>query len=200
MWSKGFACEDTKAAFARAADLAAKSSDFSERFATLHGRWTLALVRGEVQLARELASTFLREAEDAGRVMEAAVTRRGLGLICYSLGEFVEARSHFERAIAACDPERDQEARERSGEDTGAVAMSCLGMTVWQLGEVERARELIDEANRRAIEIGHPPSMAHPVYWKAILEIVRGDAAAALNSGEALEVSAGSMGWHIGAP
>ena len=30
--------------------------------------------------------------------------------------------------------------------------------------------------------------MAHPVYWKAILEIVRGDAAAALNSARPLEI------------
>ena len=40
MWSKGFAAEETKAALARAADLAAKSDDFSERFAAAYGQWT----------------------------------------------------------------------------------------------------------------------------------------------------------------
>ena len=41
MWSKGFAAEETKAAFARATELAAKSDDFSERFAaaTVNGPW-----------------------------------------------------------------------------------------------------------------------------------------------------------------
>jgi hypothetical protein len=33
MYSKGFAAEETKAAFARAAELAAKTDDFSQRFA-----------------------------------------------------------------------------------------------------------------------------------------------------------------------
>ena len=88
MWSKGFAAEETKAAFARAAELAAKSDDFSERFAAAHGQWVSALVRSELQSARELASAFLREAEDAGRVTEAGVARRGLAVICYSSRRF----------------------------------------------------------------------------------------------------------------
>jgi hypothetical protein len=77
MWSKGFAAEETKVAFARAAELAAKSGDFSERFAAAHGQWTMAHVRGELTSARELTSTFLREAEEARRVTEAGVARRG---------------------------------------------------------------------------------------------------------------------------
>ena len=35
--------------------------------------------------------------------------------------------------------------------------MSVLAVTMWQLGEVERARELIEEANRRASDLGHAP-------------------------------------------
>ena len=49
MWSKGFAAEETRAAFARAAELAANDGDFSERFAAAHGQWTVALLRGELQ-------------------------------------------------------------------------------------------------------------------------------------------------------
>ena len=43
------------------------------------------------------------------------------------------------------------------------------------------------QANRRASELGHAPSMAHPLLWKSHLEILRGDAAAALSAAEALE-------------
>src|SRR4029077_6748539 len=56
MWSKGFAAEETKTAFARAAELAARTDGFSERFAAGHGQWTLEIVRGELRSARELAS------------------------------------------------------------------------------------------------------------------------------------------------
>jgi hypothetical protein len=117
MWSKGFSAEETKATFARAAELAGKSDDFSERFAASHGQWTSALIQGELQSARELASAFLREAEAAGRLVEAGVAHRGLALMCYYAGDFANAQAHCERVLDACSPERDQEARERFGED-----------------------------------------------------------------------------------
>jgi len=186
MYSKGFAAEETKSAFARAAELAAKTDDFSQRFAAAHGQWTVALVRGELKSAREMASTFLEEAENEGRLVEAGVARRGLGLICYVAGDFARARAHCERALAACEPQRDRETRERFSEDTGCIAMSILAVTSWQLGEVEHARELIEMANRRALELDHAPSMAHPLQWKFFLELLRGDAASALAAAEAL--------------
>ena len=64
--------------------------------------------------------------------------------------------------------------------------MSFLALTTWQLGEVERARELIDTANQRAAKIGHGPSKAIPLYWMSYLEILRGDPKAALCTAEAL--------------
>ncbi len=186
MYSKGFAAEETKAAFARAVELAAWSDDFSQRFAAAHGQWTVALVRGELKSAREMASAFLLEAENEGRLVEAGVARRGLALICYLVGDFAPARAHCERALAACEPERDRETRERFSEDTGCIAMSILATTSWQLGEVERARELIEMANRRAAELDHAPSMAHPLQSKFFLELLRGDAAAALAAADGL--------------
>ena len=194
MYSKGFSAEETSIAWARAADLAAKSDDISERSMVRHAQWTLAIVRGALRTAQELASTFLGEAEDAGRAVEAGVARRSLGIICYYLADFPKARNHCERALDGCSPDRDLEARERFSDDTGAVAMSILAITSWHLGEVERARELIAMANQRAAELGHAPSKVHPLYWKSILEILRGDAAAALITAKALEDLCGEHG------
>jgi hypothetical protein len=200
MWSKGFSAEETRTAFARATELAANTADFSERFAACHSQWTLAINQGEFKSARELASAFLREAEEKGRVAKAGVARRGLAVISYFSGDFPGARTHCERALDACRAERDQEVLERFGQDTGAITMCCLALTNWELGEVERARELIDMANRRAAELGHVPSMANPLYWKSHLEILRGDAVAALSAAEALEALSREHGmtlWRV---
>ncbi len=194
MYYKGFSAEETRVAWARAAELGANRDDFSERSSVRHGQWTLAIVRGELHAAQEQASTFLREAEDAGRPVEAGVAHRSLGVICYYSGDFLNARIHCERALDACRHERDFESRERFSDDTGAVAMSILAITSWHLGEVERASELINMANHRAAELDHAPSKVHPLYWKSILEILRGDAAAALITGEALEGICGEHG------
>jgi predicted ATPase len=67
---------------------------------------------------------------------------------------------------------------------------------MWQLGEVDRARELIEESNRRASELGNAPSMAHPLLWKSHLEILCGDPAAALIAAETLQ----GLGQEHGLP
>jgi tetratricopeptide (TPR) repeat protein len=187
MWSKGFAAEETKAAFARATELSAKTDNFADRFAAGHFQWTLAFLRGELRSARELETSFLKEAEDTGRVVEAGVARRGLALACYQAADFFEARAHCERALETCDADCDRETQDRFHDATGPVVMSVLAVTMWQLGEVERARELIDEAYRRGSELGHGPSMAHPLLWKSHLEILRGDPAGVLSAAEALD-------------
>jgi predicted ATPase len=53
---------------------------------------------------------------------------------------------------------------------------------------VDRARKLIELSKHRAIELKHATSMATPLYLNSILELLRGDAAAALEAAEAMEV------------
>jgi predicted ATPase len=198
MWSKGFAADETKAAFARAAELAAdRASDFSERFAAANGQWTVALLRWELSAARELALAMLQEAEDAGHTMEASVAHRILATLNYFRGDFLEVQSQSERALADCDPERGREVRERFGDDIGTAVMSFLAITAWHLGEVDHARELMEASKRRAIELEHATSMATPLYLNSILELLRGDAAAALRAAEAMEVLARDQGMTL---
>jgi hypothetical protein len=55
------------------------------------------------------------------------------------------------------------------------------------LGDVERARELLEAANRRATELGHDPTMASLLLGTTWLAILRGDVRAALTAAEVLE-------------
>ena len=196
MWAKGFSAEETRAAFSRATELTAKTDNFTDRFAAAHFQWSFAYLRGELRSARELELSFLKEAEDAGRVVEAGVARRGLALASYLAADFLEARIHCERALEACDAESERETQERFQDATGPLVVSVLAVTMWQLGEVDRARELIEESNRRASELGNAPSMAHPLLWTSHLEILRGDPAEALIAAETLQ----GLGQEHGLP
>src|SRR5262249_17781841 len=153
--------------------------------------------RGELRRAREIASAVLREANIEGRVMEAGVAHRGLAFIFFLAGDFLDARNHCEQALATCSPERDHEVRERTGEDTGTVSMSMFGVTSWLLGEVDRARHLIEKAIQRAAEINHVSSTVIPLYLKCLLEMMRGDASAALLASEALDVLSREHGMAL---
>jgi tetratricopeptide (TPR) repeat protein len=184
MWSRGFGTNESKAAFIRARELAAAIDDATERFTIYYGLWLGNIVHGELGLAREIAETFLREAESRALTMECGFGRWLLGSTCLRQGDFIEAQSNLVEALSIYHPERDREARFRFGQDIGAAARVYLANTKWQLGEVEPARALIEEAIAYAIETDHVPSLV-PCYWnKAHFEMVRGDAGAARRDAE----------------
>ena len=183
MWSKGFGAPETKAAFIRAKELAAGTAG-AERFPAYYGLWVGSLLRGELVSARETAEIFLREANAEGRMTEAAVASRNLGMTCLWQGHFVEARAHLESSLKIYDPERDREAKFLFGWDGGAAATAILALTCWLLGEVGRARERIAEAVARAAESAHEPSVANTHFLKALFEMLRGNAPAARRAAE----------------
>jgi predicted ATPase/class 3 adenylate cyclase len=186
MWSRGYTSEEAKAAFARAQELAGTADDPSERFATYYGQWSGYLMRGQLNLARETAAAFLRDAENGGRPTETAVASRVHGATCLYLGDLVGARKCLEEALRIYDPERDSDAKFRFAVDVGAVATVHLALVYWLLGRVDRAAELANEAIARAREIGHMPTETHVEGRRAILPILRGDAEAVLRVADPL--------------
>jgi predicted ATPase len=183
MFSRGFGAEESKAAFIRARELAA-AIDNPERFAIYYGLWNNNLARGELAFAREIAETFLHEAERGARTTECGFSRRLLGTACLWQGDLIEAQSNFVEALSICDTERDREAMFRFGQDTGAAARACLANTKWQLGQVGPARPLIEEAVAHAIATGHVPTLVNTYFYKAHFETVRSDAGATRRAAE----------------
>jgi class 3 adenylate cyclase/predicted ATPase len=186
MFSRGFASEESKAAFTRARALMVGVGNAAERFATYYGLWAGTFSRGELAAAREAAESFRREAENEARMTEATVGRRMLGVTCAWQGDFTAAQAHLEQSLRLYDPERDRESKFRFGHDPGAAATVHLAHAIWQLGQIRRARELIDEAIVRAVESNHAPTLANTYHFKALLEVVRGDAGSARDAAETL--------------
>jgi predicted ATPase len=186
MWSKGYAAEETRAAFARVRELAGGTENAAERFPAYYAQWVRSLFRGEHRQARGTAEAFLREAEYGGYVTEAGVARRCLGLTCLNQGDLMEARTILERALADYRPNRDAVAMFRFGLDSGVAAAAWLASATWHLGEVKRARQLAEQAVRSAAELGHVQSRAQAYFIKTALEMNCGDPAAALCSAETL--------------
>jgi predicted ATPase len=143
-------------------------------------------MRGELRSARETAETFLREAEADRRATEAGVARRMLGLILLKQGDVKAARSVLERALNDYVPERDGEAQFQFGRDTEVSAAANLALAEWHLGDVERVRQLINRAVRRAEEFGNVAAVAHALNWKAVLESHRQDVSATRDAADAL--------------
>jgi predicted ATPase len=179
MQSRGFGSDESKTAFARARMLAAGVGGVSERFDAYYGLYVGSLVRGELNLARETAETFLREAEHQARMMEAAVARRCAGVARLYQGDFIGAEANLAEALRMYDPERDRDVKFRFGADTGAGATGFLAQASWVPGDVERARALSEEALARADKTSHAPTRAFVYHHIALYHMFRGDPEAA---------------------
>ncbi len=186
MWSKGFIAEETKAAIERVGELAAEIANVEAPFDAYFARWSYSFFRGELGSARETAESFLRAAEHAARPTEATAAHRILGVTLLYQGDFEGGRARLEHTLRIYDPERDREAKFRFGPDPKLAAIPNLGVSAWCLGDVRRARELMDEARSGAVESAHAPTLALTYHLQALLEILRDDAEAARRAAETL--------------
>ena len=118
--------------------------------------------------------------------MEIAAARRCVGLSCFAMGDFADAQRYFDQALTDSDTVRDADARFRFIHDTEAAAKMTLALVIWHQGEIGRARQLMDEALRRTVELGHAPTTASVNVYRCLLETARGDTQATLNAAEVL--------------
>ena len=193
MWLRGYAAEETKAAFARAQELATGIGNAAERF-DVYSQWAGCMVRGEPESALATAESFRRDAKNEGTLPDLAAAYRTAGRACLSLGDLSQARAHLAEALRICDPEWDGEARRRHGTDCESSATAYLAHVVWQFGEVERAGHLIDHAISRAVELGHIPTLVNVYAFKTTLEMFRANAQRTLRDAETLVEIAGRNG------
>jgi class 3 adenylate cyclase len=186
MWLKGFAADEMSAAYARAGQFAGPTDQAAPRFVAYYAECLTSFMRGEHRQAHAEAEAFLREAEAEGRPREAGVGRRVLGFVSLLLGDLESARKALKRTLSDYVHERDRETLFRFGNDTRVSATNFLALTEWHLGELERARQLSEESNRCAAELGHAASIASALFFKTVLESRRGDILATRLTVEAL--------------
>jgi len=174
--ARGHHAEETTAAFARALEIAHGIEEAPDRFSAYYGLCVGSFSRGELAAARLAAEAFLRGIEQWPRSPEAGVAHRVYGMTCWIQGDFAEARTHLEQAIAIYDPRRDRELAFRFGYDTGTIAKASLAVALLPLGEVDRARVCIEEAIVMGGQSGHVPTICYTFFISAAFEAMRHDA------------------------
>jgi len=182
----GHGAPETVAAFVRAHELAANSADMQARFSSNYGLWAGSYLHGDLPGMFEPAQAFLRDVETGPGSPEAGVAHRAYGVTQWFTGNFVEARTHLERAVAVFDPERDRDLAFRFGQDVGVSAMVYLAIVLWPLGEVDRAREIADAAAALIAKLNHLATSTYGLMHCAIFEIIARNAGRAAPLAKAL--------------
>ena len=176
LWAKGFAAEETKAAFARVQEIAGSAKEPAARIAIHDAECLRTFMRGEFREAQEIAETMLHEAGAEAQGPEAGAFRRMLGLIRLYQGELKAAQTIFEGELTEF----------QLGPAGQVNAAAFLALTEWHLGEVVRARQHIQQAVQWADEMGDVATVGTGLFFRTVLESRREDASATRLAADAL--------------
>jgi predicted ATPase len=167
--TRGYGNVEVERTYARARELAAVVSDTPQLPNILWGMWVFYLCGGAMQSALDMAKQYRDTAElhpeDGGLALE---TCQLMGIAHFYRGEFSSALPFLERGSALYDPTAHHGlVFEHGGADTGVAIKTHLGLTLWALGSVDRARGMMDEALTLAAQVNHPFSLAFARYFCA---------------------------------
>jgi class 3 adenylate cyclase/predicted ATPase len=155
--SKGYGASETGAAYARAYELSRLTEDTSQLPKILAGRFVHYHVRADVhqeQLAANELLAFAHGRRDAAGEMMA---HRALGDSLLHVGDFRNARAHFEEALRILGP---QSPPVIVGEDVRTAALAFLSFCLAMQGHVLAAEERAQEAIARARSLQDPHTVA----------------------------------------
>ncbi|UWU70852.1 adenylate/guanylate cyclase domain-containing protein [Bradyrhizobium sp. NC92] len=145
--SLGHSAPETVAAWTRARQFAAGIDDPVELAPVHSGLFNACLTHGELAPMRELADAIRNAAERRPDSPVAAVVAHWTGgVTCWFAGDYTNARTHLERALAIYRAEPDPATFRASALDLPFVIMRFLALVLWPLGDIARARRLAAEA------------------------------------------------------
>src|SRR5262249_5948559 len=134
-------------------------------FSLLNGLWSAKIVAFDGDAAYELATQFLRRAQQqngAGPVVDGC---RLLGATLLWMGNIAEGRAYFDRGITLCDTMDNHSPVTSLGEDVRPVILSFRSLALSLLGYPEAALVDADAAVSGAREIGQFGTLMHTLYW-----------------------------------
>jgi predicted ATPase len=197
MYSRGYAAEETKAAFARAADLAANTDESAERFSASYGQCLGHLLRSEYREAEDIATRLLHEAETAKSRQQRVRACNVLGQACLYQGKLSAAPRAFECTLADWRLATESVQRSQPWIDPGVMAESSLAQIAWLAGDPVRAQQLSEQAIQRANELGQAQTSAQALLLRSLFETLRDNPAAARSSAELLIRLARERGMEL---
>jgi class 3 adenylate cyclase/tetratricopeptide (TPR) repeat protein len=155
---RGYSAPDVEERLARARKLCSICGDAEKRFSVEWGLFQCNIVKADIASARALASNLISYAElDPRRPFVDAYL--AMGIVAFARGKFDDARSSFERGLALSELESDEPHFFTHGQNPGLFCLSYLAHTLCFLGQLDKARSLVERslsiAQRRANDPAH---------------------------------------------
>ena len=129
-----------------------------------------ALLEGKEQLKRALDRIATLPATPALRREEIKLQVL-FGNALTLMGDFVNGKQHYDRALAIYDAAEHRPLTTRSGRDVGVTLLSVRSGCLWMLGYPEASRNESERAINEAREIGHAATLMFALRWASWFRI-----------------------------
>jgi class 3 adenylate cyclase/predicted ATPase len=182
---KGLGAPEVEQAYAQAHALCQQAGDTPQLCRVLRGLAGFHLHRRELQAARELAEQHLSLAQDLQDPTLRMAAHNQMGMPLYFLGELTAAQGHLAQAISLSTLQPDRSLTLRSGHDPMLLCRNFMAWILWQLGYPAQALTRNQEMRTYAQASSHTLSLAHSLFYAAVLHRYRREGAAAQEHAEA---------------
>jgi predicted ATPase len=166
MHVKGYGAPETKAAVAQVrafieqAELLGESPDDpSLLLSALFGQWIVNFINFNGDVARELAAQFLALGEKEGTAAPLMIGHRTMASTLAFMGDLVEAKAHYNEALALYRPAEHRRLMTRFGQDLRVTCLAFRSMASWLLGYPDAALNDADSALMEARQIEHAATL-----------------------------------------
>ena len=201
MHVKGYGAPETKAAVAQvralieqAEQLGEPPDDPSLLLSALFGQWIVNFINFNGDVARELAARFLVLGEKEGAAVPRMIGHRTMASTLALMGDIVEARSHYNEALALYRPAEHRRLMTRFGQDLRVTCLAFRSMASWLLGYPEAALNDADCALAEARQIDHAATLMFTLNFPILVNTYCGNYDAANEHLEELVVLAEQKG------
>ncbi len=202
---EGYASPSVELAYVRALELCETVGTDQQKFGALFGLWLFSMVGGRLPAALRRGQELLAHAEHAKNTTTLMLGHRALGTTHLLIGDLVAACEHTTLGFGLYDRQEHGKLAFRFGHDPGVALGVYRGWTLCLLGFGDDGLAASQAALALARDLKHPVSVAFALCYLGIVEIHRGDYAAARDhADEAAALGAdhrmalwGALAWII---
>ena len=174
--TQGYTAPEVGRVYARSRMLCESDVGKKEDYCTvLWLSWVFHNVRGDLQVGREMAARLLQIAIDLDNPLMLTGAHFATGSSLFHFGEMVQAREHFQAALAS----NNSSGLTVFGPEIGVFCLSYMAHVSWLIGDRDQSVEYSRLALARADRLGHPFSVALALDYSSMLHQFRDEPAAA---------------------
>lgn len=197
--TRGYAAPAVEETYARASELCKELDSAFEFVPVLLGLYVYHFVRGDLEMALDLAQRCVRLSKKAKRLDGLIESNAALGFVLCYRGEFEESRRTLNRCIRLYETrEGGKEFSPITAQDPAVASYSVLAILLWILGDTESSLKHLDSAFLLADRLRRPINRAVVHTHAAELFQLRGESEVALDHAQkGLQISTnhGDVYW-----